>query len=457
MNDPRIVVEISADRMEASLRILAVENMPRPSRREVEDAIAATGVVYGLMADNIEAALADDRGEETTVVARGEVPVAGEDGHIEVDAELIRPAGTPRELPDGRVDYRDLGIIRNVEAGRRVAWRIAPTAGFPGRTVLGEEIPPPPGKVAEFKLGKNVVVDPDGEHLVAATGGQLELAPQGIVEVHACFAHEGDVDLGSGDIDFIGSVRVAGAVREGATVRAQKDVEVEGWIAGATVIAGGNILVKQGIRGRQHGHVEAGGNVTARFIENAAVKAAGNVEVGEAIMHSRVEAGGEVVVRGRKGLLVGGTVIAGQRIVARVIGSQLATRTVLEVGVDPGLKQQLADLIHRLQNLDKQLDEVSKALTFLERAGGSPSGEKRNAFLKLKRLHYHLLHQRPALTKQKEELEASIQDNRKGRVECGERLFPGVKVTIGANEMFFQDQRGMCTLVLRAGGDIGPA
>lgn len=457
MNNTGLRVEITPDGMEAYLVISPGENGPPPGKDEIEKSLASAGVVFGLQEEAIAEALQPAAEVRRILVARGTPPEPGQDGRIEVEADLVRPVGKPAELPDGRVDYRELGLIKNVSEGQVLARRIPPTPGNSGMTVRGEAVPPKPGKAASFKKGRNVQVGPDGECLVAAAEGQVDLGPGGI-QVLPVFVVNGDVDLATGNIDFIGSVRVQGAVREGSTVKCAKDLEVEGWVGGATVVAGGNIVIKQGIRGTETGSVTASGNLVVRFIENAEVKAGGNVEVGEAIMHSRVESGKEVIVRGKKGLIVGGVVAAGQKISAKVFGSQLATRTRVEVGIDPELRGRLVQVVSELGETEKHLDQVNKAILLFERQAeqGSLAPDRRDALLRLKRTQYMLTNSKNALSRRKEETEIQIKEARKGRVEVLEMLHPGVQIVIGTSEFLFRDPLGPCNLVLKDGGDIGP-
>src|SRR5690606_15317621 len=122
----------------------------------------------------------------------------------------------------------------------------------------------------------------------------------------------GDVDFSTGNIDFIGSVKVMGSVRNGFSVKAAGNVEIMGRLEGGFINTGGNIVVKEGIVGQGKGNIKAGGSVYARFLENAQVEARKDVLVGDSIMHSTVRAGGKIVVNGKKGKIVGGLCFAGR-------------------------------------------------------------------------------------------------------------------------------------------------
>ena len=80
------------------------------------------------------------------------------------------------------------------------------------------------------------------------------------------------------------------------------------------------------------GVLKCGGNVISKFLENATVEAGGYVECGS-IMHSNVVAGTEVHVSGKKAFISGGKVTATSKIETRILGSDMGTDTVVEIGV----------------------------------------------------------------------------------------------------------------------------
>lgn len=60
-------------------------------------------------------------------------------------------------------------------------------------------------------------------------------------------------------------------------------------IEGACIEAGGNIIIARGMNGMAKGILKAGGNIVAKFLENATVSAGGYVNT-ESILHSNVTA-----------------------------------------------------------------------------------------------------------------------------------------------------------------------
>jgi uncharacterized protein (DUF342 family) len=110
-----------------------------------------------------------------------------------------------------------------------------------------------------------------------------------------------DVDFSVGNIDFVGNVQIKGDVKSGFSVRAGGDIEVFGMVEAADVFADGNILIKNGIFGGGKCHLAAGGNILARYVENATLRAHKDVIVNDSIARSNVKAGGKIKINNYAG------------------------------------------------------------------------------------------------------------------------------------------------------------
>ncbi len=141
-----------------------------------------------------------------------------------------------------------------------------------------------------------------------------------------------DVDASTGDIEYEGNVEViTGTVRTGFTIRAKGDIEINGVVEGATLIAGGDVVIKRGVQGMGKGRAIRG-DICAQFFESANVFADGDVLAGS-ILHSHIQSGGKVVIHGRKGFIVGGELICETYVEANSIGNRMETQTIVKVGV----------------------------------------------------------------------------------------------------------------------------
>ena len=138
----------------------------------------------------------------------------------------------------------------------------------------------------------------------------------------------------------------------GYTVKATGDIYVAGAVEGATLIAGGKIVLNRGIQGKGTGKMEAGGDIISNFIESSNVNAGGKI-ITDALMHSNVIAKDTIEVNGKRGLIAGGSVRSTQKIETKVAGSSMGTQTELEVGIDP-------TCIDRYHEIEKEMEELSE-------------------------------------------------------------------------------------------------
>ena len=424
---PKITVSMTRDRMEANIQIAKDKNTLEPTYEMVMEAINNSNVTYGIDEEAIKAAL---RVSSTDFLfAKGTKAIPGENAYIVQHVE-IKDHGKPAELEHGKVDYKNLNLFTVVDAGTVLAERVPFTNGIEGTDVLGNTLPPKPGKQVMLPLGKNTKAL--GENTVVASIAGQVILENGKISVVPTIEIKGDVDLSTGNIDFVGSVVVRGSVQAGFTIKAEGDVEVYGTISGGTVEAD-NIVVKAGIQGMHRGQIKAKGNITSSFVENAVVSAGKDAVIGDAVLHSNVSAGKRVLVQGRKGTIAGGVVTAGEEIVAKVVGTQMNTTTKLEVGINPMLREEYQVVRKELAKAETDLDQVQKSLIFLKSQNiDDLSQEKKEVLLKLTKAQFPLSAKVESLRKKIIDIEQSFEDLKTGRIRVSDVIYPGVKIVIGS-------------------------
>jgi uncharacterized protein (DUF342 family) len=423
--EPEVQVLVDRDRMAASLQITRPKGSRPLAFEEVLERIHTVGIVQGIDLEAVKRAF--DRPGTPVTCARGEVAVNGSDAVIRF-AHDMNAKGRPVELEDGRVDFKDLNLFTVVAEGDLLAEKIPPTPGNPGVDVLGQPIFPKPGKDAPMPLGKNVYAD--GSRIRAAIAGQLQYVNNKL-HVSPVIEIKGDVDLSTGNVEFVGNVVVRGSVQSGFTVKADGNVEIHGSVSGGTV-EGANIVIRMGIQGMQRGYVKAKENVTTKFIENANVSAEGDVMVNDVILHSSVSAGKRVIVEGRRGFIAGGHVIAAEEIRAKTVGTHLAVATDLEVGVNPNIRAEYTELRKEFRKNEITLDQAQKALNVLRAFNQSDlSPDKREMLLKLTKAQFHMAGQVETMRKRITEIELLFEEMRYGRIRVSDVVYPGVKIVIG--------------------------
>lgn len=171
---------------------------------------------------------------------------------------------------------------------------------------------------------------------------------------------DGDLDAATGDVDFHGDVFVQGNVFAGVTVKTTGSITVNGHVETASLFAGKDVILKNGMQGSGNGVIRAGGNVMARFLEQMQVYAGAEINTG-AILNCEVESGQTVVIAGNKGTIIGGTVSAVEQITAASIGNRAGVTTQLVIGMDCEFKTKMGEI-------DRLTDEYQNNVTEAERA-----------------------------------------------------------------------------------------
>lgn len=450
----QVIAHVSQDAMEAYIRIIPPRHGGAPvTMEQVMAALDNLGVVHGIDKDRVQRAVDLGNSGEEVPVAVGTPVEMGKNAQLKYNFETGGIKIQPKELADGRVDFYNLNLIQNVVTGQVLVTKTLPTDGKDGMTVTGKVIPAKPGKDVMIKAGKNTELIDNNTTLIATDNGHVVFAG-GKISVLPVYEVNGDVNFSTGNIDFVGNVVVKGNVTEGFIVKSQGDVEIRGSIAGGSVVASGHLQVKNGIQGVGKGTVQCGGNIFTKFIENARVKADGDIIVGEAIMHSHVYAKGSIQVGGRKGVIVGGVTGAGTDITAKIVGSNFSTNTELEAGVNPELREKYNETVKNLEEAKKNLDKTQKAFTLLknmERDLGELPTDKKAVLVKVSRAQFQLLALVEALNEQVKTLDEELESTNRGKINVSGLVHPGVKITIGQSVYFVVDPLQFASFVREKG------
>lgn len=447
-------VYISDDGMAAYLTVYGPKNGGRSINMQgILAALKDAGVVEGIEFGRLTECLKSENWDRPMLVAKGTAAQDGIDGRLEY--QFMKPSKTakPVELEDGKVDFRNLNLFISVSEGELLVLRTPPIPGVPGITVTGRAIAPRAGKNFPLPRGKNTVPNQDDTELLAAIDGHVMIV-DGKVTVHTVLEISGSVDYSTGNIDYIGNVRIRGNITTGFTVKAGGDIEVNGVIEGATVIAKGNIVVKNGIAGGHKGLVRAGGSLFTRFVENARVEVEGDVIISEAIIQSVVSANRSIRVEGRKGVIVGGTLQAGEEISARVIGSPLSPQTVIEVGLNPQLREARKVLYQEYQEKKKNFENINQYIQAYQKTAVSPENltpKRKIALAKMLNDYKTLKKELEELLARKQEIDNELNRLQGGRIKVSETVYPGVQITIGQAQYNVNDPIKYALFTLRDG------
>lgn len=447
-----VLVQISSDRLKASISIFPPEGGRMLNVDEIMEALKNQGVIYGIDTDAVETASKYPVYNQIIQIAQASPPQNGQNGKIEFSFNTSKEH-KPTILEDGRVDYRELNLIESVIKGDKLCWLTPATKGIPGKTVTGADILALDGKPATLPKGRNVAVTEDGEILIASVDGQVCYL-EGKVNVFSNYEVPADVDNSTGNIYFTGNVIVRGNVLSGFAIEAGGNVEVWGVVEGATIKATGDIILRRGMQGLGKGSLISGGDIIAKYIEHSNIEAKGDIK-SEAIMHSNIKCGNKLELSGKKGLLVGGTCKVGKEISAKVVGSHMATPTEIEVGVDPTLRERYKFLKEEKNKMDSDIKKADQAISILKKieAAGAMTPEKQEMMVKSVRTKLFLSNQVKEYSEEMVQIEEKLQQDANGKIRASTVIYAGTKVAIGSCMMYVKENLQYCTLY-REGADI---
>ncbi|SEF58683.1 DUF342 domain-containing protein [Paenibacillus sp. UNC499MF] len=456
--DQIIRISVTDDKLTSLLKFADVGDDFTVTFDELQGLARANSIVHGLDTEVLLRIAIDPQPYllAETVIARGTPPVNGTDGYVHYLYGRNNDTHKPVETEDGRVDLKEVSTLNNINKGQLIGKKIPPTEGTPGKAVTGEPLQARAGKEARFKLGKNVVTDAEENAIYAAIDGLVTYTDRNKVNVFPVYEVNGDVDYRTGNIDFVGTVVIRGNVSPGFKIKASGDIRIVGGVEAAELEASGSVEITAGIVGRNKAVVRAGKNVKSSFIQDATVEAAETITVSQSILHSTIRAGKTVACNGPKGLIVGGTVQAGEKVIARTIGNSLSNATAIEVGVLPELRNELIQLRSQLKVLADNQSKTDKALILLDQlaASGQLGPDKVALRIKLNHTKRQAGEEQRELRERIFEMEKSLEDSDRSSVEVISTVYGGAKIVIGRYTKFIKDPMSHVVFQLVA-GDIG--
>lgn len=441
-------LEVDDKFMSARLSVTPAKNGGKEvTEAMVREGIALNGIRYNIDENALKEAFTN--GGLSVQLAKGDPPVDGRNGYLVYHFE--RKSGAQMKADEfGNVDFRDLGLIQNIEKDTVIADIFEETTGTPGRDIRGIEIPQYPGKPAKITAGNGVALSEDGKHLLAAVQGNLRWNKDHFVVDKELVV--GDIDLSVGNIDFIGDITIKGNVNEGFVVRSGGNISIAGNVTGATIEADGNINSRLGFVSST---IKAGGDITVSFGENSEITCEGSIKA-QSFVGCTVVCNGPMTISGGKSVIVGGKYTCLSDIEVNYIGSDSYVRTLIVLGNVAVLAEELNDLKKRLKEYENQLSQLDMVCTTLQQQKKvAPLTPEREEMLKrsIKAKFAHM-----GLIKESNEriadIEHEIENTNDLCVKVKRAAFPGVTVRINNAQLVVAQKSGACTIRMNENKDV---
>lgn len=418
---------------------------------ELRTLLLQRGVSYGIDQAALERLAAPTYGERLEI-ARGNPAVEGTDGSCtELFDQTVER--TFAERADGTINYKELGLIRDVKEGTIICNITLPVPGVEGHTVTGETLTVRQVEKAAVPAGENTRVSEDGLRLEAATRGNL-VYRDGRFNVETVVRVQ-DVNLDTGNIAFSGDVQVNGDVMDGFEVTAGGSINLRGQAGAVVLKAGGNITVERGLNGSDTAVLQAAGELKAGFIENATL-IVGEKLIAQTLMNCQVECEGDVDVSAGKGIICGGKVTARGSVKARTIGNEYNTPTTIVLGVTPKLLKERKRLTEQLEDVNRHLEELTKNIEYINKLvkEGRPVPEDRVQKLKRAQISMPLSEKkRDQLQEMLDQVEQTMLDV-SGSTLVASVIHPPTKVTIGVQTSNVTEKRNGVRVYKNEAGEL---
>lgn len=398
-------------------------------------------------------------------IAKGTVPVNGQDGWIEweerFDPDRPQPAvvhrsSEPREHDpshedeagstaaragevhagidesedpaeeDDRVDFYQSRLGPTVSAGEYICTIHEPTAGKDGETVNGVIIAAKAGQPVRTIMNETVEVDGYGR-VTARISGLLHYDERSL-RVLELLEIPGYVDFSTGHVQFDGDVVVQKGIRDRFEVRCTGDLIVNGLVEAASIHVEGDAILRYGMAGRQKGVIDIGADLMARYLDSVNGTVRGNLTIEREIINCTLDIGRSLLLK--RGSLIGGRVVARGGANLENIGSEGNIPTTLIIGIIPELERILQQINAMRASVNNRIKRLEMEVDPLRRAGTRLS-ETQARYLKRFEAELLALHERfEQLHQKRGEIRRRIEKYARAEIVVTHRVYTGVTLIL---------------------------
>lgn len=431
--ESKTIIEVSAsdDGIAGFIKLTKQGPDPGPvTREELMEALKEKNIIFGIRQDMIEKLATKPIYNLKLEVARGIPPTAGEDGTneymVKKDMEYA-----PEINEEGVIDYKNLNYFQMVQKGDILCRITKEKPGRDGKNVYGGALPAKSGKPPAYPVGENTILLQNDTMLVSTCDGVVHFV-RDIIAVKDLLKISSSIDQHTGNVNFSGDVSVEGDICNGYSAVVGGGLTVKGVVEDAMIRVEGNLHVSKGINGALNQVITVNGDLKCNYIENAIVHVEGNI-VADYIIDSKIVCMGNIELKGKKELILGGDLKVKGELTARDIGSEKERPTKIEIIGEKIIDTQLLEKIHaeRESYNEKALALIEKAtsLSTILAAGKTEEISQQLALVKKQML---LIRERiNYLSDRLTEVENNWHMEYDGCVVCKRKMYQGVSIYFG--------------------------
>lgn len=421
-------LKIASDQMSAELwyneeRIVDLLQL-KITEEELNTFLEENNILYGIVeTEKAKLIRAVSVTDFPITIAVGKQPKKGMDGQIKHEFDMSTTVIREEEW-----DFREVMRIPMVEKGTKLLTLIPPTSGEKGRSVLGKEVIPKPGKPVLLRAGKNVEFNEQDQSFYASERGQVNLNSK-MIYVDTVYEVFEDISMKTGNIDFVGTVIIRGNVPTGFTIKAEGDIKVFGLVEGAKIIAGGSVFISEGMAGLKSGFIRAEKDIHIGYINQGKIEAGRNIFVENSILHSDCSATKTILCQ--NGNIIGGISHAGEMIKVKDVGNRMNTLTELSFGLDKKSEAVLQQLEDEKEKLLPNIDKLTFLMKKIELSPPDQIKKQAITLLKLKNALKKSREQLDSIEEQISELQVTINNAQNASLQVKGTIYSNVVVSFG--------------------------
>ena len=452
-NFDELEVSYSEDMLKAFLTINPTEEEYSQTKEVLLAKLRDVGVTRGINVERLQEMLDKKEYHKPVEVAVGQAPIRGEDGWFEFLFET-EIDNKPRILKDGSVDYSQYGNLPSVVEGEEIVKYHPATAAVDGISVKDEIIIAIKGKDLAKLKGKGFFISEDATSYTARHDGKVTYQNERL-NVESELVIEGDVSYTTGDVTFLNNIHVRGNVLAGVTIESQKgSIVVDGYVESAILKAKKDIVLKNGMQGNGKGTIKAGGDVTGKFFEQATITCEGDVRA-NAIMNAMIDAGQDIIVSGKYGIIIGGCVCATRYIQATIIGNMSEVRTEIKGGVEGDLFAMLSRFEKDQKTIEGEHAKIQDALAKIKKlAEFGDNKDLQDKKMILTRAKIEKDTKLREIEVKMQEIVEKMGKANQSKVTIQKVVYPGVVISINGNKVIVSEESRHVEYARRGAGII---
>lgn len=214
---------------------------PKYTMAEIRELINSKGIRFGIIEEELEV-ICSEYGADNVLIARG-LP-AKDDISDEIQV-LFKELEEVIDYEDSeeRVDYRNRFSIANANIGDIIGKIVPGIPGNDGQNIFGVPVKRKTAKRVVIKIGEGCKLE--NNNVIATEEGKPAYRANTFV-VNKLYKVD-QVDLKSGNIDFVGDVEIAGDVCEAMEVKVGNELHVGKNVESAKVKSSGEIVINGNI------------------------------------------------------------------------------------------------------------------------------------------------------------------------------------------------------------------